>query len=146
VCSNTYPAIATSGIGLDVSVGVVPHYRRPPAAAPPRPGHARPGLVLGCTTDEKRIASKDDVEEDNQKRRVLEAGLGEVVVVVGGVVGEDTEEEPAEAGAVDDDPRRHGRPGGRGGGPRVRVVRGAEAAGPCTHLTPLICGSDTHDN
>jgi hypothetical protein len=68
------------------------------------------------------------------------------VVVVGGVVGEDTEEEPAEAGAVDDDPRRHGRPGGRGGGPRVRVVRGAEAAGPCTHLTPLICGSDTHEN
>ena len=75
---------------------------------------------------------------------VLDGGLGEVVDVVGE---EDAEEEPAEAGAVDDDdPRRHGRPGGGGGrrDPRVRVVRGAEeAAGPCTHLTPLICGSDT---
>ena len=68
---------------------------------------------------------------------VLDGGLGEVVDVVGE---EDAEEEPAEAGAVDDDdPRRHGRPGGGGGrrrrDPRVRVVRGAEAAGPCTHLT-----------
>ena len=67
---------------------------------------------------------------------VLDGGLGEVVDVVGE---EDAEEEPAEAGAVNDDPRRHGRPGGGGGGgrrdPRVRVVRGAEAAGPCTHLT-----------
>ena len=76
---------------------------------------------------------------------VLDGGLGEVVDVVGE---EDAEEEPAEAGAVDDDdPRRHGRPGGGGGrrDPRVRVVRGAEeAAGPCTHLTPLICGSERH--
>ena len=75
---------------------------------------------------------------------VLDGGLGEVVDVVGE---EDAEEEPAEGGAVDDDPQRHGRPGGGGGrrrGPRVRVVRGAEeAAEPCTHLTPLICGSDT---
>jgi len=66
---------------------------------------------------------------------VLDGGLGEVVDVVGE---EDAEEEPAEAGAVDDDdPRRHGRPGGGGRrrDPRVRVVRGAEAAGPCTHLT-----------
>jgi len=38
---HTYPAIATRGIGLNVSVGVVPHHRRPPAAAPPWPGHAR---------------------------------------------------------------------------------------------------------
>uniref|UniRef100_K3YB17 Uncharacterized protein n=1 Tax=Setaria italica TaxID=4555 RepID=K3YB17_SETIT len=89
----------------------------------------------------------------DHKRRVLEAGLGEVVSVVG------EEEEPAEVGAVDDDPRRHGRPAGpsrRGGGRRrgpprvcVRVVRGAEAAGPCTHLTltrreRILCGSDTH--
>ena len=76
---------------------------------------------------------------------VLDGGLGEVVDVVGE---EDAEEEPAEAGAVDDDdPRRHGRPGGGGRrrDPRVRVVRGAEeAAGPCTHLTPLICGSERH--
>jgi len=76
---------------------------------------------------------------------VLDGGLAEVVDVVGE---EDAEEEPAEAGAVDDDdPRRHGRPGGGGRrrDPRVRVVRGAEeAAGPCTHLTPLICGSERH--
>ena len=39
--SSTYPAIATRGIGLNVSVGVVPHHRRPPAAAAPWPGHAR---------------------------------------------------------------------------------------------------------
>jgi len=76
---------------------------------------------------------------------VLDGGLAEVVDVVGE---ENAEEEPAEAGAVDDDdPRRHGRPGGGGRrrDPRVRVVRGAEeAAGPCTHLTPLICGSERH--
>ncbi|OEL26770.1 hypothetical protein BAE44_0012211 [Dichanthelium oligosanthes] len=84
---------------------------------------------------------------DHKKRRVLEAGLDEFVV---GVVGEeDAEEEPAEAGVVGKDPRHHGRrpgPGraGRRRGPAVRVVRSAEAAGPCTHLTPLICGSDTH--
>ena len=69
-------------------------------------------------------------------------GAGEEVVAVVVVVGEedeDSEEEPAEAGeVVRAGPQRHGRrrrPVG-GGGPRVRVVRGAEAAaGPCTHLT-----------
>jgi hypothetical protein len=38
----TYPAIASGGIGLDVSVAVVvPHHRRPPAAAPPGTRHDR---------------------------------------------------------------------------------------------------------
>ena len=55
-CSNTYPAIATSGIGLHVSVGVVAHYRRPPAAAPPWPGHAR-ARSLGCRKHKGQVAA-----------------------------------------------------------------------------------------